>query len=291
MNEKQKALLLVILIALLSAGNSPVQKIGLFSIPPLTFAFIRFFLSSLIILPLLIKSRKNLIKELRSLFPMTLFASINIVVFILGLKLTTATIAQLLYAAGPLLTGIIAFRLLGEKLTTRSIAGIIVGFIGIAIVVLLPLIEKGGEFSGNLIGNLLIGIGVLCYSVYLVLSKRVQKHHSPVAINNAFIIITTLLLFPFFLFEQVSYPSWLRNVTLSGSVSLLYTVVFGTVSMYLIKQHAIKRGGPFITAMSMYLVPIFTFILAYFLLGERLTTGLIIGAALALLGIFIASRG
>lgn len=289
MSDRQRALLLVILVAVLSAGNGPVQKIGLFSIPPLTFAFLRFSLSSLIILPLLIRERKTLIKDLYALWPMTLFASINIIVFILGLKLTTATIAQFLYAGGPLLTGIIAFRLLGDKLTTRSLIGIIIGFIGIAIVLLLPVIEKGGEFSGNLIGNLLIGIGVVCYSIYLVLSKKAQKHHSPTMINNAFIFLTTILLFPLFLLELVISPPWWSNVTLSSFSSLIYTAVFGTIGLYLVKQYSVKHGGALITSLSMYLVPIFTFILAYILLGERLTVGLVIGGALALLGVFLVT--
>lgn len=289
MSDKQKALFLVLLVAILSAGNGPVQKIGLFSIPPLTFAFIRFLLSSLIIFPVFFQDRKKLIPSIRALFPMTLFATLNIIVFILGLRLTTATISQLLYAAGPLLTGIIAFRLLGDKLTTRSLAGIIIGFIGIATVILLPVIEKGDKFSGDLTGNLLIGIGVVCYSIYLVLSKKAQKHHSPVVINNAFIFLTTILLFPLFLLELVISPPWWSNVTLSGFSSLIYTAVFGTIGLYLVKQYSIKHGGALVTSLSMYLVPVFTFILAYTLLGERLTVGLVIGGALALIGVFLVS--
>lgn len=290
MSDKEKALLLIFLEALLSAGNGPVQKIGLFSIPPLTFAFVRFLLSSFVILPFFFQKRKKAWSEIKALSPMTAFASLNIMVFILGLRLTTASIAQLLYAATPLLSGVIAFRLLGDKLTTRKLMGIVIGFMGIVIVVLLPVLERGGQFSGNLEGNLLIIIGVVCTSVYMVLSKKAQQKHSPVAINNTFIILTTILLFPLFLLELIITPGWWTNVTLTGLSALLYTVVFGTIALWLVKQYAVKHGGVLIASLSMYLTPISTFILAYLLLGEKLTSGIIIGGVLALVGIFLTSR-
>lgn len=290
MSDKEKALLLIFLEALLSAGNGPVQKIGLFSIPPLTFAFIRFLLSTLIILPFIFQKRRKVWSEMKALSPMTLFASLNIMVFILGLKLTTATIAQLLYAASPLLTGIIASRLLGDRLTSRKLTGIIIGFMGILIVILLPVVEKGSQFSGNLLGNLLIVIGVICTSIYLVLSKKAQQYHSPIVVNNTFIILTTILLFPLFLFELIFSPGWWNDISLTSLSALAYTVVFGTIALWLVKQYAVKHGGVLIASLSLYLTPISTFILAYILLGEKLTLGIVIGGALALLGIFLTSK-
>lgn len=289
MSNKQKALLAIILVALFGAGNSPIQKIGILTIPPLTFAFIRFFLSSLLLLPFILNNRMKTIKELLNLLPITLLATANIILFILGLKLTTATISSLLYAAGPLITGVIAYKLFGDKLTNRSIVGIIIGFIGIAIVILLPVIEKGGQFSGNLVGNLLIGVGVVCYSAYLVLSKKAQEKHSPFVINNAFIFITTIIVLPLSLFEQIFYPEWWKTVTPSGLSSLAYVVVFGTIALWLSMQYAVKHGGSVFASMQGYLIPIFAFILSFILLGERLTPGLVFGGLLALVGVFLVS--
>lgn len=289
MSDKQKALLAIFFVALFGAGNYPIQKIGILTIPPLTFAFIRFFLSSLLLFPFVFNKKRKATKELLSLLPITLFAAVNIILFILGLKLTTATIASLLHAAGPLITGVIAYKLFGEKLTSRSIVGILTGFIGITIVILLPVIEKGGQFSGNFVGNLLIGVGVVCSSAYLVLSKKAQEKHSPFVINNAFIFTTTITLLPLFLFEQIFYPEWWKTVAPSGLSSLMYVVAFGTIVLWLSMQYAVKHGGSVFASMQGYLLPIFAFMLSFILLGERLTAGLIIGGALALFGVFLVT--
>lgn len=289
MIDKQKALLAILIGSLLGAGNAPVIKFGVIEIPPLSFSFIRFLIASILITPFILKDKEKIIHGLRMLFPMTLFATFNIIFFVFGVSLTTATIAQLLYAAAPFLTGIIAYKVLGEKLSVRQITGIIIGFIGIVVVVLLPLIEKENVFSGNLLGNILIGAGVIFWSFYLVFSKKAQNSYSPFVVNSVFIIVTTIILFPLFIFDIAGHSSWFNNITGGGVTSIIYVAIAGTIGTHLLNQYAIKHGGSVFASTSLYLVPIFVFFTAYLLLGERLTQGVIVGGVLALLGVFLVT--
>jgi drug/metabolite transporter (DMT)-like permease len=239
MSSKQKAIIFTLLSAVLGGLTSTVTKIGLAGIPPLSFAFIRFLVAGIAILPFL--RGKNFLKDVRRLIPFSLLGTVNIIVFILGVKITTATIGQLLYAGVPLLTAVFLFILFKERLTARKEAGIAIGFIGVMLVILLPLIEKGTKFSGSILGNVLIGVGVVSYSLYVAYSKNKLKSFSTIVTN-------------------------------------------------ILTQYAIKHGGSILASMQFYLLPVFAYISAFLFLGEQLTSGLIVGGSLALLGVYITTK-
>ncbi len=288
MNDKQKAIFFILLTVVLGGITPTIIKIGLKSFPPLSFAFVRFLIAGVIISPFLLKT--NFFKSLKQLVPFSLLGTINIAFFILGIKTTTATIGQLLYAAVPLLSAIFLFILFRDRLTRKKELGITVGFIGVALITLLPVIERGVKFSGDLFGNLLIGIGVISWSLYMVYSQKKLQSFSPFIVNSVFIWVTCFALFPLFLKDLISYPNWWQNLTLSGFLSLFYISIVSTVIVFLLNQYAIKHGGSILASMQFYLLPILTYLSAFLLLGEGLTVGLAIGGTLALLGVYVTTK-
>jgi len=288
MNDKQKAFFAIFLLSVLSGTTAAIVKIGLVSIPPLSFAFLRFLIAGIFILPFLIS--RNKIKSLWELAPLSLLATLNIIVFVLGIKTTTATIAQLLYAGVPLLTGLFLFVFFKERLTQKKTIGISLGFLGVALVVLLPIFEKGTKFSGDLSGNLLISIGVISWSLYALFSKKKLQSFSPFVMTAAFILVTCIVLFPLFIAESITYPAWWKALTPSSILSLIYIGIVSTIFTYLLNQYAIKHGGSIFASMQFYLIPVFAYFFAFLLLGEGLTLGLVAGGFLALLGIYITTK-
>lgn len=282
-------MLSIILYAFLSGAMAAVTKVGLFQIPPLSFAFIRFLLASLIVAPFVWKKRRFLINDLKTLGPLSFFATLNIIFFVVGIKLTTANISQILYAAVPIVVGLIGYFVIGDKLSSKKVMGIIVGFIGTFLVLFLPILERG-KFSGNLFGNLLLVAAVFSWSLYMIFSKKAQKTHSPFHIVSMFIIITTVALFPLFLIESTFQYGWWNNINIPAILSILYVVFAGTICTYLLNQYSIKHGGITFASMVFYLSPLFGFLVAFFLLGEQLTMGLIVGGVLALLGVYITTK-
>jgi len=268
--------------------TSTVTKIGLTSFPSLSFAFIRFLIAGIIVFPFLLKT--DFLKNLRQLVPFSLLGSINIAFFIVGIKTTTATIGQLLYAGVPLLTAIFLFLLFKERLTRKKELGIAIGFFGVALIVLLPAIEKGTRFSGDLLGNILIGIGVISWSLYMAYSQKKLQSFPPLIINSAFIWTTCFALFPLFLTDLISYPSWWQSLTIPGILSLFYISIVSTVIVFLLNQYAIRHGGAILASLQFYLLPIVAYLSASFLLGEQLTLGIVIGGTLALLGVYITTK-
>lgn len=288
MNDKQKSIIFILLLSILGGATQAITKIGLVSIPPLNFAFVRFLIAGVIISPFLLKT--NFFKAFQQLVPFSLLGTINIAFFILGIKTTTATIGTLLYAGVPLLTAIFLFVLFRERLNQRKKIGIAIGFLGVALVALLPVLEKEVKFSGDLLGNMLISVGVVSWSLYMAYSKKKLQSFSPFVVTSAFIWATCIALFPLFLIELIFYPNWWLSLTPSGVLALGYIIVISTIVVYLLNQYAIKHGGSILASMQFYLVPVFAYIFAFFLLGEQLTWGIIVGGSLALLGVYITTK-
>lgn len=145
MNDKQKAsiklAIIAVLLAAITGGGNPVfVKIALQEIPVFTFNFLRFFISLLLILPLFLREKPKITKDVYKLIPLSLLPVMNITLFAFGVRLTTATTGQMIYGAVPIVAGVLSYLFLSEKVGLNKIVGILLGFIGTMIIVLLPII-------------------------------------------------------------------------------------------------------------------------------------------------------
>ncbi len=285
MDDRKKALISILVGSILGGATASVTKIGLIDFPPFSFVFVRFLIASLVLLPFV--NLKTIIRNSIHILPVAIFFTINILVFIIGIKLTTATISQLLYAGVPFLTSIFLYIFFKEKIGTAKSTGVLIGFIGVTSIILLPAIE-GKQFSGNLLGNALIGIGVISYSLFMVYSRNALKKYSPFVITATITFITAIIAFPLFIYENINTSYWWNDLAPASISALLYIAIVSTILTYLLNQYAIKHGGSVFASTSLYLVPLFNYLTAYILLGEKLTEGLIIGGILILVGIYLA---
>ena len=177
-----------------------------------------------------------------------------------------------------------------DKINRQKLVGIAIGLIGVGLIVLLPLIEKGiGEMS--IFGNILMFFGSIAFLSYGLISKQKQKklNVSPLALTFYFSLVSLLISLPFMGYEFIShgFPSQFGLIhILSGA----YIGLIGTGVFYLAYQYALKHGSAITASLFTYLQPISGVGLASLVLGERITLPFIIGGTLAIIGAQIASR-
>jgi len=191
--------------------------------------------------------------------------------------------SQMVYGAIPIISATLSFYILKERFGFTKITGIIVGFIGTILIVLLPLISSNS--GGSILGNLIITIAMLSISLYWVLSKKLQSEYSPLEINNYFIFTTTFLLIFLSIIDLFKHPNWWEGVSSNSYLALIFIAIFGTAITYLISQILIKKTTPVMASMVLYIQPFATFVLAYLFLSEKLTSLFSIGVVLSLLGV------
>ncbi len=194
-----------------------------------------------------------------------------------------AGIAALITGLQPLLTAMLAFPLLGERVTLRRWAGIMLGFAG-ALLVLHPQLRAAG---GLLLTPLLAcGVGM----VGITLGTIWQKRHGGTAdlrtgaatqfIGAAIIGVPLALLT-----EQGRFDgSWQAFAGLGWAV--LGLSVGATTLLLLL----IRRGAVAGVASLFYLVPPVVALAAFALFGEHLSVLQVTGMGVATAGVAIASR-
>lgn len=290
MNRHTKAIIAVVIAAIIGSAVAGVTKKGLGEIPPYSFTFFRFLVAALTVLPFFIYQKGHKLIKMREVIPTSLFATVNVLFYIVGLSFTTANIGAVIYAAVPLLTAVILYFFFKERLSKRKEVGIFIGFVGVLFITLLPLFEKGNPFAGNLIGNIFLTIAIISWSFYMVYSKKLQDKYSAFIITTSFIFVSAVASFPLFLLDLQTHPGWWIHVSGWGVFSVLYVAIIITVFNYMLNQYAIKHGGSVLAATMFYVMPVFSFVINFWLLGELLTPGFIVGSLLALVGTYLVVR-
>jgi len=144
---------------------------------------------------------------------------------------------------------------------------------------------SGGPGGDVLVGDLLVMTAVLCWSAYTVLSKELLERYSPLRVTALSLSIGTLLMalpaVPDVVRQDWASVSWL---TWTGAA---YSFVFALVISYILWYRSVKKVGNHKTAVYSNLVPVFGALSGFWFLGERLTSGLLLGGGCILAGILL----
>ncbi|OGD60715.1 hypothetical protein A3I57_01485 [Candidatus Beckwithbacteria bacterium RIFCSPLOWO2_02_FULL_47_23] len=285
--------LVAISLAALLGGSVPaLAKFALAVIPTFSLLFIRFFVACITLLPLIIRSKELNGKMLKALTLVGIVGALNPIILYIALKYTQASVSPLLYAATPLLTALYLSRKKLETISKNTLLGIIIGFAGVVIIIVLPLLINNGNQQLSFKGNLLIFAAVIAFTIYGIMSKNqsVKINASPVALTFYFSLFGLLFSLPLAINElNLGLIIWNR-VLFSHWLSAITAGVTGTTLFYLVYQQAIKSGGATAASLFTYLQPIVGIVLPIIMLGETITLPFVVGAVLAVFGVQLANK-
>jgi drug/metabolite transporter (DMT)-like permease len=206
--------------------------------------------------------------------------------FMYGLQSVPASRASLIIALCPAATMFGAVLVLGDRLTWTKLLGTALALIGVAI-------ELSG---GNPLALLAQGVGrgevalfgcVILWAIYTLLSKRTLADLSPlVATTYAALAGTAMLALVAFARGELAFP----HASTAAWLSLAYMGVFGTALAYVWYLEGVGALGPARAAIFVNLVPVAAIALGVMLLGERITTPMVVGAGLVVVGIWLINR-
>ena len=207
---------------------------------------------------------------------------------VLGLKLTTATMTTLIFAAQPALVVVMAWLLIGERLRRPVLGLALLAVLGVGLV---AGVNSGAGNAGSALGNLLVIISLACCTLYLVWSRRWVMQMHPVmlvALQQSVGLVWTLAIWPVEL-SQIGFSSL---AAISPGVWLWAAasgIVYYALGFWLyiagLKHASASLAAPFLS-----LTPIFGVAAATLLLGERLAPAQWLGAALILAAVIAISQ-
>jgi drug/metabolite transporter (DMT)-like permease len=194
--------------------------------------------------------------------------------------------ALLIQSSGPLFVALWSLVLFGVRLTLAQFSGIILSLAGVLVILLRGDLAALASIQFNR-GDLMFGGAVLSFGLYSALMPYRPKTHQ-LSLITFTIGCGALLLFPFSIWEYAG-GFRLRGDALTAA-TLLYVMIFPSTLAYLFFNRGIALIGPNRAAPFLHLVPVFGSAMAILLLGERLRLFHLIGYALVVGGIIIASR-
>jgi drug/metabolite transporter (DMT)-like permease len=274
-------------VALCWSGSWTAGKLGVTAIPPFELSTIRFALSGILMLAVARATGASLglakvpIVILAGLFGIFGY---NALVFY-ALTITPASDGALIVPTlNPVLTVLFA-SLIGERITASKLIGLAIATVGAAIVIAAA---TGLTFTGErLVGDLLMLGGAACWSVYSILGTITTRHGSPLGVTAVACLAGAAMLFPLGFLEHgyADVPSW----PLGAWLDIAYLVVFATTIGFVLYYWAVRRFGAGLASMASYLVPIFALIQAVTILGERPAPLEVVGGAIILVGVRVAT--
>jgi len=289
MSSRSRAFVAILIASVLWGTAGVAAKTLVHDVNPFVASFYRFLIASILILPFFLREHKPRLVW-QDLLPLSILGAMNVPLFYLGIKTTTANSATLIYTATPLATALFSSLLIQEIHSRRKLLGIFIGLVGAVFIILLPVIEKGSIVTGDLTGNLIIVGAMLSWTLYTVGSRHIHTHdtYSPLTVTSIYFFTTTLLsLLLSILTKQQFFPSALFSPMYV--FTLFYSGIFITLITYFLFQWAIKRISVTTASLKQYIEPIVGVSLNTMLLGEKISTGFIIGSFLVVLGVTIAT--
>ncbi len=295
MSARQGPALAGLLIAVLCwSGNALVGRAFHDSIPPLSLSFWRWVLATSLLLPFVAKGIWTHRATLRAAgWRLPVLAAMGIASYnsllYTAAQSTEAINLTLVNTCLPLATFIGAGFLLGEWPLRRAWFGMAVAAGG-----LLYLISRGSwqTFASLSFqrGDLIMLLAVLAWALYTLLLRRWARHLlvPPLVLLGVLMLLGLPLILPFYLLELGRVGGF--ALTPSNLAAIGYTAVFASLVAYVGWNHGVKIVGAGRAAMVMYLMPVFTALLGWLLLGEALRTFHWIGGALIFAGLLLATR-
>ena len=274
------------------SGNFVVSRGLSDSIHPINLAFYRWLLATLLFTPFAIKSVKkewNIIKkQLPYLFLTALLgvSTFNTLIYFAG-RSTTAVNMSLIMLTFPIFILLISILFFKERLGFKKVLGIGVVLSGVISIVSQGQPTKLLDLTLNE-GDPLMLFAAFIFAIQSHLIKNKDKKMSIITLQYSTFLIGSIIIFPFHLWVSNHNQEVVFTLPILGSI--LYVAVCASLISFLSWNKAIDKIGAVSAGMIYYLLPLFSGLVAFVLLGEKLHFYHLISGLLIVSGILIINR-
>jgi len=200
-----------------------------------------------------------------------------------GVKLTSPTVSAAMIATIPLFAPVTAYFFLKEKLTWLNIAGLLISFIGVLII----LLKKDFSFEFSQWGIIALLFAVMSAVGYVIFLKKLSVSYNPIFIIGLQNLIGLIYFIPvFFILEFNQFLTVIPNTKVI--FSLLALAIFCSSLAFVAFTVATREIGVSKTNVFANLIPVFTGVFSYYLIGEELNDQKIIGIVIVVAGLFFS---
>lgn len=203
----------------------------------------------------------------------------------LGERDVPSALAALIVAVIPLWV-VILRRVFGERIGLGTVAGVVVGFVGVAVLI----IPEGINGDVAVAGMLMLVVSGFSWSLGSYFSKRLELPRDPLASTGAQMLVGgSGLLIAGMLAGELGLVQPDRFSTPSVA-SFVYLVVLGSVLAYTAYTWLLQHAPVSRVATYAYVNPVVAIILGVALLDERIHPTMLLGATMIVIAVGVVIR-
>jgi len=205
-----------------------------------------------------------------------------------GLQTSEAGTTAWIVSTTPVFMALLGWLVLKEGLTWLKSTGILLAFAGVLLVV------SKGDFSSISVGrfgapgDVLILISAINWAVFSVLSRRGLKIHR--ASLMMFYVMTFGWLLTSMLFLAKTGIGEPASLSSNGWLGIGFLGIFCSGLAYIAWYDALQLLSTAQTGVFLYIEPLVAVIVAFFILGEAITTASMLGGGIILFGVWLVNR-
>ena len=257
----------------------PATRLGLAWLAPFDFVALRILLTGLLLGGALLATRAPL-PSMREAIGLVVCAFFGVAVynFLLGVGLVTlsAGAASFLTNTIPVFAAILSFIINRERPRLLALVGMAVSFAGVG---LLASGQPGGLAFGS--GASLVLLAALCSALYIVLQARLVATMTPLQTASWLMTLGAIMMLPF---SQSALTSLTQAPAAAWAIIAFLAIVPGAIGQvsWLKVLETVPAGR---AAALLFLVPPLATLIGVAILGETLSTSLLLGGGLAIGGV------
>lgn len=200
-----------------------------------------------------------------------------------GLELVSSTVGAVIVSTIPLFAPITDKLFFKSRISWANILGIFVSFAG----VLLLIFKNDFSLVAPLKGILLVFLAVFAALGYSVVLKKVPSYYNSVSIitfQNAIGLIYFLPLFIIYDIPKFGY----KPITGEAIYAVIALAVVASSLAFIFFTYGMRKIGITKANVFVNMIPVFTAVIAWWVLGEVLTTQMLLGIAIVVSGVFVS---
>ena len=177
------------------------------------------------------------------------------------------------------------FTVPGEQMTPRKIAGFIIGFVGVVILIGAQAFESTGA-SFETAGRIACVLAAACYAIGSIMLRRLPNAH-PIGLATILLLIGACMTIP--VAWVVEGPPPMPSPEILGVLAFLGLIP--TAGANFLRVLVVRSAGPVFMSLVNYQVPVWSVVLGGLILGEALPRSLLLALTLILIGVGLSQYG
>ncbi|RYG73761.1 DMT family transporter [Lentibacillus lipolyticus] len=277
---------LILLITVIWGYAWVYMKAALGFMGPFTFSAFRFGTgaATLLIFVWLLKAGMPPRNMWKHLIVVGLLQTTIVFTFVMyGMQFVDAGKSSVLLYSMPLWSSIFAVKLLGEKITTGKVLGLVIGMCGLVTILGWDIFFI--QDSAIIFGELLIVIAAISWAGSNTYYRVKLKGMTQLQVSAYQMLFGTIGIF-----IATMVAEWGEPVQLTGAsiFYILFTGILASALCFTVWFMILSTIDMITATLSTLLVPVFGLFFGWWMLGEELTTGILIGSAMIIAGIAVA---